>query len=413
MTERELYTDKSIKVLYFSTFVSKESGASYALRQMVRRTAQNDISPTIVVPDSPESVEMFPASEFDVIYLEMRRPRRTFNFAIHARYCLSFPKTLAALRKLIRDRHIQVIHCNEITDFMAAFAAKLEGVSCIYQVRHDGIPNPYRRVLTFVLEKTSDAIVVPSKSTATWLIASSKPLAERISLIYDYAFDADEYDPETSGTEIRQELGISSDDILVVLVSKLVTPKGHLCFVRAAEMVRASSAKIRFVIVGGPVPGHDVEASAIQALAREIAPELIFVGPRNDLPSIYAACDIAVHCPIYPDTYPTVVLLPMLMGKPVVGSRIGGIPEQIEDGKSGVLVSPDDPKALAQALLSLASDSQARATLGQAGMKKVRSDYATQRQGSLIARLYRRISGHSRDKRNKSARRSNIRVDTV
>jgi glycosyltransferase involved in cell wall biosynthesis len=413
MTERELYTDKSLKVLYFSTFVSRESGASYALRQMVRRAAQNDISPIIVVPASLESVEMFPASEFDVIYSEMKRPRRTLNVGIHARYCLSFPKTLAALRQLIRDRHVQVVHCNEITDFMAAFAAKLEGVPCIYQVRHDGIPNPYRRVLTFVLEKTADAIVVPSKSTAAWLIASSKALAERISLIYDYAFDADEYEPGTSGAGIRKELGIGSDDILVVLVSKLVTPKGHLCFVRAAEMVRASSARIRFVIVGGPVPGHDAEASAIQSLARKIAPELILTGPRNDLPSIYAACDIAVHCPIYPDTYPTVVLLPMLMGKPVVATNIGGIPEQIEDGKSGVLVSPDDPRALAQALLSLASDSQARATLGQGGMKKVRSDYATQRQGLLIASLYQKVSGYSRDKRNKSARPSDIRVDAV
>jgi glycosyltransferase involved in cell wall biosynthesis len=178
-------------------------------------------------------------------------------------------------------------------------------------------------------------------------------------------------------------------------------------------MVRASSARIRFVIVGGPVPGHDAEASAIQSLARKIAPELILTGPRNDLPSIYAACDIAVHCPIYPDTYPTVVLLPMLMGKPVVATNIGGIPEQIEDGKSGVLVSPDDPRALAQALLSLASDSQARATLGQGGMKKVRSDYATQRQGLLIASLYQKVSGYSRDKRNKSARPSDIRVDAV
>jgi glycosyltransferase involved in cell wall biosynthesis len=391
MIERASAKESSLRVLYFSTFVSRESGASYALRQMVRRVARSGIRSTVVIPDSLESREMFSDQEFDVVYLEMQRPRRTFNFVTHASYCLSFPKTLLALRRLIRDRNVQIVHCNEITDFIAAFAAKLSGVPCVYQVRHDGIPNPYRRVLTLTLKTTADAIVVPSKSTATWLGSDVNSLAERISLIYDYAFDPDEYQTGTSGIAVRRELGIGSNEIFVILVSKLVTPKGHLCFVRAAEIAQASSTRIRFAIVGGPVPGHEGEALTIQALARKVAPSILFLGARLDLAEVYAACDIAVHCPIYPDTYPTVVLLPMLMGKPVIGTRIGGIPEQIEHGKTGVLVPPDDPGALARAFLDLAQDPCARATFGGAAMKKLRGELATQAQGSLLAELYRKV----------------------
>ena len=391
MTDEPFEETEPPRVLYFSTFVSRESGASYALRQTVRRVAHSGVVSVVVIPNSLDSREMFSSGEFDVVYLDMQRPRRTFSIATHGRYLLSFPKTVLTLRSLIRDRHIQIVHCNEITDFIAGFAAKLSRVTCVFHVRHDGIPNPYRRLLTFVLEKTADAIVVPSRSTSAWLSVDASSLAERISLIPDYAFDAEDYQPGVSGCAVRCELGVSPDEILVILVSKLVTPKGHLCFIRAAEMVQASSARIRFAIVGGPVPGHAAEALAIQDLARKIAPGMLFLGPRSDLAAVYAACDVAVHCPIYPDTYPTVVLLPMLMGKPVIGTKIGGIPEQIEHGKSGILVPPNDPGALAKAVLDLAADPRARAVLGGAGMKKLRDRLATQNQGCILAELYRRV----------------------
>jgi glycosyltransferase involved in cell wall biosynthesis len=227
-----------------------------------------------------------------------------------------------------------------------------------------------------------------------WLSIASVSLARRLNLIRDYAFDPQKYKPETSGTALRTELGVAADEVLVVLVSKLVTPKGHLCFLRAAEQVQACSDRIKFAIVGGPVPGHSEEALAIEAAAKA-TPAVMFLGPREDLANIYAAADIAVHCPIYPDPYPTVVLLAMLMAKPIIGTRIGGIPEQIEDGCTGVLIPPADPRALADALLDLVGNPTKRTILGSAAMSKMMAEVSTQKQGTFLAELYRGLLAHT------------------
>jgi glycosyltransferase involved in cell wall biosynthesis len=382
-----------MKVLFFTTYVSQESGASHALRETVRRVASCGVKPLVVVPDCAGSREMFSPSEFETVYLPIERPRRTWNPVLHVRFAFSLPSTVLALRRLIRRRRIQLVHFNEVTDFLAGAAAKACGIPSVCHVRADGIPSQYRRPLVWLLKQLTSAIVVPSLSTKEWLEADEPDLGKRIRLIYDYAFDIREYEGPVGGAACRNEWGFSPDEIVVLQVSKLVTPKGHECLIRAAAKVLASSKGIRFVIVGGDVPGHEKEAATIRALALETAPEpgLRIVAPRKDLPSVYAASDIAVHCPIFPDTYPTVVLLAMLAGKPIIGSAIGGIPEQIDEGKNGVLVPADDPGALAHAILELARDPERREQLGAAGRMKITNEFSPQAQGQLLTGLYAEV----------------------
>jgi glycosyltransferase involved in cell wall biosynthesis len=386
--------EERLRVLFFSTFVSRESGASYALQETIKRVETRGVSPLVVVPNSEDSRYMFPSNMFDVIYLPIHRPRRTWNPLIQIRYWISFPSTLFTLRRLIHQRGIHIVHFNEITDYIAGMAAHLCRVQCVCHVRADRPPEPYRWLLLSVLKRTVSAIVVPSKSTGAWIVSDAHDLVDRTRLIHDFAFNIDDYDLSVSGSDFRREIGVPPDEILVVLVSKLINSKGHLCFVQAAGNVIRRSTQVTFVIVGGAVPGHESEADGIRSLADLQCPPpgLRFVGPRSDLPSIYAACDIAVHCPVYPDTFPTVVLLAMLMGKPVIGSNIGGIPEQIQDGETGVLVPPGNSRALADAILELSQDSTKRKRLGLAAMRKIRLEFAPEQQAGALAELYAQVT---------------------
>jgi glycosyltransferase involved in cell wall biosynthesis len=381
------------RVLFFTTIMSWEGGACRAFRETVKRVVARGVEPLVVVPECADSVEMFPKSDFDVVYMKMQRPRRAWNPWIQGRYLAFFPSTLLSLRRLIREKEIHLVHFNELMDFIAGMAARSCGVPCVCHVRAHRLPNPYRWTLLSMLKATVDAIVVPSQYTAAWIKAEDAKLAERVRLIHDYAWDANEYQPGVSGSEFRRELGLTSDQLLVTLVSKLTPPKGHECFIRAAEKVLKVSHDTRFVVVGGPVAGHERAADEIRALGEKLAPipSLRFVGPRFDLPSVYAASDIVVHCPTFPDTYPTVVLLPMFAGKPVIGSDIGGIPEQIENNKTGVLVPPNDPAALAGAILRLARDPSMRASMGSAAQKAIRESWKPEKQGRLLAELYSEV----------------------
>jgi glycosyltransferase involved in cell wall biosynthesis len=393
------------KVLYFSTYVSRESGASHALRELIRNVASRGLRALAVLPDSPDSREMFPAGEFDVVYLPIERPRRTWNLGIHARWLVNAPTIFFALRRLVCERGVDLVHCNEITDFLGGLAARSCGVPAVCHVRADRPANPFRAALLRMLESVSDAVVVPSKSAERWIRRDSWRLAGRTQLIYDCAFDFRAYDPLPSGEGIRREWKIAPGEILVLLVSKLVAPKGHECFIRAAEIAGEISERVRFVIVGGSVPGHESEAAAIHQLAREItpAPALLFAGPRADLAAVYAACDIAVHYPVYPDPYPTVVHLAMAAGKPVIGSAIGGIPEQIEHERTGLLVPAADPAALAAAILHLARHAELRASLGSAGWQAIRARFSPTVQAQRLTELYAHVLDSRSPKRDLQA----------
>jgi len=381
------------RVLFFTTYVSLQSGASYALRETIRRVQLAGVIPSLLIPDAAESREMFPATEFDVCHVPIARPRKTLNPLTHTKYLLSFPRTLQALRSTIRKKQIDLVHFNEITDVIAGMAARSCRIKSVCHVRADRPSNPYRWLLLSALQRTVDAIIVPSKATESWIAGESRELAARTRLIYDYAFDVNEYRQPVSRSAFRSELGLVHDDILVVLVSKLVAIKGHQLFIRAAQLVRRKSQNVFFVIVGDPVPGHEDESAEIRSLAENLVPTpaLRLTGPRRDLPTIYAACDIAVHCPVFHDTYPTVVLLPMLAGRAVIGTAIGGIPEQIQHGRTGLLTRENDPEALAKAIMHLASNREKREALGSAAQKQMFNNLDPAVQGRHLADLYRGI----------------------
>jgi glycosyltransferase involved in cell wall biosynthesis len=381
------------RVLFFTTIMSWEGGACRAFREAIKRVALRGVEPVVVIPDCPDGYEMFPKSDFDVVYMKMQRPRRTWNPWIQARYLALFPSTVVSLRRLIREKEIHLVHFNELMDFVAGIAARSCAVPCVCHVRAHRLPNPYRFALLSMLRSTVDAIVVPSRYTETWIKAEDAVLGERVRLIHDYAWDVNESQPEASGDEFRRELRLASGQVLVTLVSKLTPSKGHEQFIRAAQRVLKVADNIRFVVVGGPIEGHERAADEIKAFGEQLvpAPALRFVGPRFDLPSVYAASDIVVHCPTFPDTFPTVVLLPMFAGKPVIGSDIGGIPEQIDHGKTGMLVPPGDPDGLANAILQLAGDPAKRESLGSAARKAINETWLPETQGRLVAELYSEV----------------------
>jgi glycosyltransferase involved in cell wall biosynthesis len=401
------------RVLFFTTIMSWEGGACRAFRETVKRVAARGVEPLVVIPDCADSYEMFPKSDFDVVYMKMQRPRRTWNPRVQARYLALFPSALLSLRRLIREKGIHLVHFNELMDFVAGIAARSCGVPCVCHVRAHRLSNPYRFALLSMLKSTVDAIVVPSRYTGEWIKAEDAKVGERVRLIPDYAWDVSESQPEANGDEFRRELGLAPGQILVTLVSKLTPSKGHEQFIRAAEKVFKVAGDVRFVVVGGPIEGRERDMEEIRALGEKLAPApaLRFVGPRFDLPSVYAASDIVVHCPIFPDTFPTVVLLPMFAGKPVIGSDIGGIPEQIQNGETGVLVPPGDPGALANAILQLAGDPAKRESLGSAARKAINETWVPETQGRLLAELYSEVIQRSEAQSGLLARRRPVPLD--
>lgn len=203
--------------------------------------------------------------------------------------------------------------------------------------------------------------------------------------------------PTDRGKEIFKDFGIPGDEKVVVSAGRLSPEKGHRFLVEAIGMLQESIKNTRFVFCGDGPCRQDLENQSKNLGISDICH---FVGFRRDLKEIFQAMDLMV-LPSLTEGLPNVVLEAFACSKPVVATRVGGVPEIVEDGVNGVLVLPERPDLLAEAIKDYLADPEKSRMMGEAGYHKVRKDFTLEAQTEKLERIYEgvlveRIGGLSR-----------------
>jgi len=170
---------------------------------------------------------------------------------------------------------------------------------------------------------------------------------------------------------IRAELGADDSHVLAVLAGRLQRWKGQDIAVRALALAAERAPNLRLAIVGGALFGLETDyLKELEQLARRagVADRIRFVGFQEDMNGIYASADIVLHTSRKPEPFGLVVAEGLVHGRAVIACNAGGVPEQIEHERTGVLVKPEDPAALASALVRVATDPEFRRRLGTAAL---------------------------------------------
>jgi glycosyltransferase involved in cell wall biosynthesis len=165
---------------------------------------------------------------------------------------------------------------------------------------------------------------------------------------------------------VRAELGVPDGVPLVGTVANFRPEKGHRHLLQAAVTVRRALPETRFVLVGtGPLE------SRMRVVAEELGlgDSVVFTGYRPDAPRLMAAFDLFVLASTF-EGFSIALAEAMALGRPSVVTRVGGLPEAVGDGQEGLIVSPADPRALADAMLDLLADPAARRRLGAAARRR-------------------------------------------
>lgn len=163
-------------------------------------------------------------------------------------------------------------------------------------------------------------------------------------------------------SKVRQELGLS-DGPLLVTIARLTEQKGHCDLIEALGLLRDRWPQLQCVCVGDGELRKPLESLAA---ARGLLSMCRFVGSRDDVMDFYAAADVVV-LPSHSEGFPFVILEALSMGKPVIATRVNGVPEVIEHMKTGLLVKPRDIAGLAGAIQSLLEHPEYATQLGDAG----------------------------------------------
>ena len=183
---------------------------------------------------------------------------------------------------------------------------------------------------------------------------------------------------------IRQELGVTPTQPLVVTVARLVEEKGIAYLLQAIALMRPDWPHARFVIVG---EGEKAVWLSQQAQGLGLHDSVVFTGFRRDAQDIIAASDLfALPSPAEP--FGLVLLEAMALGKPIIATRAGGPLEIVDDGETGLLVAPSDPAALAQGMARLLTDLPAAARMGQAGRARFEQRFTARRMAQETLAVY-------------------------
>jgi glycosyltransferase involved in cell wall biosynthesis len=369
--------------LYFSSAAHVQGGAAQCMFKNARWLQRCGGKPLVVLPDKGRILDWYEREEIEVLVIPFVQPHRRSSVVYMLRYVLSSIGIALALAALIRQREIGVVHVNEIIYWPGLVAARIAGAKAVCHVRTIiRQPEWMRRTLTEMAYRLSDQVLCVSCAVSEKMFGSR---GGKIRTLYDPGPDLDLFDPGTAGNrgEVRQEMGIEQDAFVIGLVSKFTRTKGHLALVEAARRIaeEATGMEVNYLMVGGRVVGHEAYHQAVRDRVSEygLDSQFVFAGVRADVPRLMNACDVMVHLPQHDDPFPGVVLEAMAMERPVVATKSGGVPEQFEDGHSGLLVPKGDIQALVTVLLGLAKNPLERRRMGKAARAYLTSHFSSER----------------------------------
>jgi glycosyltransferase involved in cell wall biosynthesis len=204
-----------------------------------------------------------------------------------------------------------------------------------------------------------------------------------VDLIYN-GVDLDRYDHQEACCTLPEEYGMEPGSQIVGVIARLEPEKGHPTLLEAWPRVLRAVPDTYLLIVG---EGSKRDALEAQASGLRIAHRVVFTGRRDDVPAVTAALDVAV-LPSYREAQGLTILEAMALSRPVVASNVGGIPEMIEDGRTGLLVPPHDADALADAIIRLLLNHPLADTLGRAGHDMVHDRFCIELMVTAIQSIY-------------------------
>lgn len=211
--------------------------------------------------------------------------------------------------------------------------------------------------------------------------------AERLVLIPS-ACDVDRFvQGARARREKRREFGFRDEEVVVVLSGRFRPEKGHDLLLTAMPTILATVPNVRFLFLG---TGSLKDAVAEQLRQQNLTGAVRLAGFRSDVAECLAAADIAVQ-PSRSEGLGTAVLEAGAAGLPVVATAIGGIPDIVVSGQTGLLVPPEDARALAEAIVRLATDAELRHRLGSAARQRVAEHFSPKKLGEKTDAYYRRL----------------------
>jgi glycosyltransferase involved in cell wall biosynthesis len=274
--------------------------------------------------------------------------------------------------RLVRDRGVGLIHAHEFgANTYGTLAGRLARVPVVTTVHGQSYyADCRRRRLAYRVVSRAAVMVAVSEDIKRFVVERAGVSASRVRVVHN-GIDAVRPVSAEERARLRTDLGIRDGERVVAVVGSLYGVKGHQYLLQGAPVVLETCPSTVFLIAGR---GDCGAALKEQARSLGIDERVRFLGFRQDVSALLAICDVFV-LPSLSEGLSIAILEAMAAAKPVVTTRVGGNPELVVDGETGILVEPADARGLASAVTRILADPAEARRLGENGLSRVRSRF--------------------------------------
>lgn len=307
---------------------------------------------------------------------------RTFVLPTHGmtdwRWAIQF-------KRLLRQERVDLIHAHEFdANVQGTFVAALSGIPLVATVHGK---NYYwerlRRRLAYRWVSRRATMVAVSEDLKRFIVEKVGISSSCVKVLYNGVGLLPQCDP-SEVDECRKELSLPGDHQIVGVVGNLYPVKGHQYLIEAIPAVLKECPNTSFVFAGRGQLESELKAQ-VHRLGLE--GKVFFLGLRQDIPRILAMLDVFV-LPSLSEGLSMAILEAMIVGKPVVATRVGGNPELVLDGETGFLVPPRDSQALVSSLVGLLTDKQRATQFAEKGKRRAEGQFSLQTMVCAYQSLY-------------------------
>jgi glycosyltransferase involved in cell wall biosynthesis len=288
-------------------------------------------------------------------------------------------RAIFRIRKILKRERVDILNTHSGRDsLLAGIAGRLIGTVKVVRTRHLILPISSRISYSLLPHK----VITVSNAVKQYLVNARIPENKIVAI--PTGVDLANFDPERYAGDIRDELGLPRNVPLIGTVAILRYKKGHRTILDAIPAVLQEMPDTHFVFAGdGP------QASELRAIVSEkkLSDRVHFLGLRQDIANVLKSLDIFVLTTLQ-EALGTAFLEAQAMGVPVIGTRVGGVPEALVEGETGLLVPPQDPSALAESILSLLRDPERRHRMAALARPWVQRNYSVELMGRSVHAEY-------------------------
>lgn len=368
-------------------------GADVILLELLKGLDRSKYNPYVILPNNGPLVNEIKKLNINVLVKDYPILRRQFFTPLGIiKYLGSLILSLIWMSRFISKNHIDIIQSNTLAVLEGGFLHIIRRKPHIWHV-HEIIKSPnflrvfYRRFVPVACTK----VLCVSKAVKNNLSSKNKKHNNKLVVVHN-GINIEKFKP-FKDNNIREELNLSGDEILVGMIGRVNNIKGQGFLLDVAREICNKHDNVSFLMVGDAFSGQEklmedlVEASKCPSLKGKVYIE----GFRKDTPSIYNNLDIFVLPSIKPDSFPTVVLEAMSTGLPIVANVTGGVKEMVKDSVNGFLISDIDRSKMAKKLNTLIENTELRDRFGKMSRKIIEENFTSQVFHKKINRLYEEV----------------------